>query len=106
MSRIKTREVTDKLFAFVAEFNELFLTSKEKALLVVLLFTMPDVEGLQDLETLRDLNEYYTRALLYEFDVNKRDFTFMSKFKNVSQTHFFIISFLVCEFNSFLNQIS
>lgn len=83
MNRIKTREVTDKLFGFVADFNELFLTSKEKALLVVLLFTMPDVDGIEDLETLRDLNEYYTRALLYEFDVNKRDFTFMNKFKNV-----------------------
>lgn len=83
MNRIKTREITDKLFAFVAEFNELFLTSKEKALLVVLLFTMPDVDGLDDLDTLRDLNEYYTRALLYEFDVNKRDFNFMCKFKDV-----------------------
>jgi hypothetical protein len=83
MNRIKTREVTDQLFAFVGEFNELFLTSKEKALLVVLLLTMPDVDGLEDLATLKDLNEYYTRALLYEFDVNKRDFAFMSKFRNV-----------------------
>lgn len=84
MNRIKTPQITDKLFEFVAEFNELFLTSKEKALLIVLLFTMPDVDSLVEPKTLSDLNEYYARALLYEFDVNKRDLSFMTLFRNVT----------------------
>lgn len=83
MSRVKTRDATDRLFEFVDELNALFLTGKEKALLVVLLFTMPDIEPIEDGDSLRDLNEYYTRALLYEFDVNKRDFAFLGKFRNV-----------------------
>lgn len=85
MNKIKGVEVTDKLFAFVDDFNSLYFSNKEKALLITLLFTMPDVE-LTDPEALKDLNEFFTRSLLYEFDVSKRDFSFMNRFKHVSKT--------------------
>lgn len=108
MSRVKTRDVTDRLFEFVDELNALFLTGKEKALLVVLLFTMPDVELIEDRDSLRDLNEYYTRALLYEFDVNKRDLAFLGKFRNVWKFViyiFWLFSFSGLENSSISKQI-
>ncbi len=54
----------------------------KKALTLTLLFTMPD-SNIQDTNTMSILNEYYTIALLYEFDINRRDFKFITEFKSV-----------------------
>ena len=40
-------------------------------------------ERVSDKETLSDLNEYYTKALLYEFDLHKRNHEFVIKFGQV-----------------------
>ena len=80
MNMIRTKEVADPLFEFMDIFNKLNLTKKEKGLLIALDFTMSDVK-VRDHETLKDLNEYYTRAILYEFDLNNRDYDFFMRFK-------------------------
>ncbi|RNA00497.1 nuclear receptor subfamily 1 group D member 2, partial [Brachionus plicatilis] len=80
MQKIKGKYTTDFLFDFVQEMNDLSMTNKEKALFIVLVFTMPDLE-VEDHENLQDLNEYYTRSILYEFDLNKRDLVFLAKFR-------------------------
>ncbi len=49
---------------------------------MALLFSMPD-DSIQDVNTIQILNEYYTIALLYEFDINRRDFNFITDFKKV-----------------------
>nr|ASL70503.1 nuclear receptor [Brachionus rotundiformis] len=82
MQKIKGKYTTDVLFEFVQEMNDLNMTNKEKALFIVLVFTMPDLD-VEDHENLQDLNEYYTRSILYEFDLNKRDLVFLAKFRRV-----------------------
>nr|ASL70537.1 nuclear receptor [Brachionus calyciflorus] len=82
MQKIKGKYTTDMLFDFVQELNDLNLTNKEKALFIVLVFTMPDLD-VEDHENLQDLNEYYTRSILYEFDLNKRDTYFLARFRRV-----------------------
>nr|ASL70614.1 nuclear receptor [Brachionus koreanus] len=82
MQKIKGKYTTDVLFEFVQELNDLNMTNKEKALFIVLVFTMPDLD-VEDHENLQDLNEYYTRSILYEFDLNKRDLVFLAKFRRV-----------------------
>jgi hypothetical protein len=50
--------------------------------MLALLFSMPD-DTIQDVNTIQILNEYYTIALLYEFDINRRDFKFITDFRKV-----------------------
>jgi hypothetical protein len=82
MNKIKTKAKNDVLFEFAEEFNRLNLTVKEKALLSTLSFTFPE-EKVRDKENLNNINEYYTRAILYEFDLNKRNHEFMIKFGQI-----------------------
>ncbi len=106
-NKIKGKEKTDALFSFAEFFNSLNFTTKEKALLIAYVFTLPGIfsknfliyllillfelnylktkkdQNVQDLNTLRDLNEYYTRALLYEFDLNLRNCEFLANFSKV-----------------------
>lgn len=97
LNKIKGKATTDALFEFVTELNELGLTNKEKALLIVLVFTMPDLE-ISDQANLNDLNEYYTRSILYEFDLSKRDSLFLKKFKKVNFFFFFLLRFSILNF--------
>ena len=113
MNRIKSKEKNDILFEFAEEFNKLNLTLKEKALLSTLCFTFPGKfylnvfffnlknlnflkstknnkeEKVKDKEALTDINEYYTRALLYEFDLNKRNHEFVIRFGQVKPKIYF-----------------
>ena len=41
------------------------------------------LENLEEEKILGDLNEYYTRAILYEFDLSKRDESFILKLSKV-----------------------
>ena len=47
---------------------------------------------------LKDLNEYYTRAILYEFDLNNRDEKFIHKMSKVSGVKISIKKYLFFEF--------
>ena len=109
MNTIRPKDVVDKLFECTRVFNELNMTKKEKAILIVLIFTMSgryinlliklfcyifyenfinlsfkDVDVV-DREKLKDLNEHYTRSILYEFDLNNRDVDFYIKLKKVKK---------------------
>lgn len=42
------------------------------------------METIKDKETLNDLNEHYTRSILYEFDLNKRSHEFVIIFGQVT----------------------
>nr|ASL70502.1 nuclear receptor [Brachionus rotundiformis] len=80
MLRIIGAEMVDIIFKFAHEFNSLKMTTKEMALLYPFVLTIPD-DNYQDPCTISSLNEYYYRTLLYEFDLNKRDGSFLSKWK-------------------------
>jgi len=82
MNRIKSKKKTDAIFDFVEHLNKLNLTTREKCLLIPLVITTHD-ENIEDLATLHVLNEYYTRAALYEFDLNKRDNCFIIELSKV-----------------------
>lgn len=42
------------------------------------------LENIEEEKILGDLNEYYTRAILYEFDLSKRDESFILKLSKVN----------------------
>ena len=83
MNQVVGQEMVNAMFEFAKEFNELFLTQKEIALSFPFVLTLND-ELYSDQPTIRSLNEYYFRALLYEFDLNKRDSKFLVKWNEVS----------------------
>lgn len=56
----------------------------------LLLFILDD--NFEDPATIRSLNEYYYRAILYEFDLNRRSNTFLNKWKNVIFEFDFILN--------------
>jgi hypothetical protein len=108
MSLIRPQEFVDGVFDFMSAFNVLKLSKREKALLIAHILTQPgklivrgqkkiltcfskqyvlykiDVE-VNDGESLKELNQYYTRALLYEFDINIRGVDFYPRLKKVIQ---------------------
>lgn len=82
MLKIIGTEMVDSIFHFAQEFNALKLTSKEIALMYPFVLTMPD-ENYQDPCTISNLNEYYYRTLMYEFDLNKRSVHFVTNWKKL-----------------------
>ena len=46
-------------------------------------------DNFEDAANIKSFNEYYYRAILYEFDLNKRSITFVNQWKKVC-LHFFI----------------
>lgn len=105
MQKIKGKYTTDVLFEFVQDLNDLNMTNKEKALFIVLVFTMPDLD-VEDHENLQDLNEYYTRSILYEFDLNKRDLLFLAKFRRVRNLFIFFIFIFLIKISIFIQNIN
>jgi hypothetical protein len=83
MNKVKGKHLIDNVFEFAESLNALEMTVKEKSLLIPLVITMHD-ENIEDLSTLHVLNEYYTRAILYEFDLNKRDNSFIIDLSKVA----------------------
>lgn len=84
MNLVIGQEMTDDLFSFSTSFNKLGLTTKEMALLYPLVLTGNIYDGtFHDLITVQNLNEYYHRALLYEFDLNLRDDNFIRRVNEV-----------------------
>lgn len=82
MLKIIGHEMVNSIFKFAEEFNALKLTSKEMALMYPFVLTMPD-ENYQDPCTISNLNEYYYRTLMYEFDLNKRNADFVTIWKKL-----------------------
>lgn len=82
MNKVKGKKKTDAVFDFVEQLNALQMTTRERSLLLPLIITMHD-ESIEDLSTLHVLNEYYTRAILYEFDLTKRDNSFIIELSKV-----------------------
>lgn len=80
MERIIGKEMVDSMFKFAEEFNLLKMTSKEIALMYPFVLTVPD-ENFKDVYTIASLNEYYYRALMYEFDLNRRTNVFVNRWK-------------------------
>ena len=106
MNRVVGEEMTNALFEFSEEFNSLNMTTKETALLVPFVLTVPGIififiliqrkynyhyellplkldTGFDDQAIIANLHEYYYRAILYEFDLNRRTDVFISKWKKV-----------------------
>lgn len=81
MNKVKGKKKTDASFELAEVLNGFHMTEKEKALLLPLMMTMHD--NIEKNSILEDLNEYYTRAILYEFDLNKRDESFIMKLSKV-----------------------
>ena len=84
MNKVKGKKKTDAVFDFVEQLNRLQMTTRERSLLLPLIITMHD-ENIDDLSTLHVLNEYYTRAILYEFDLTKRDNSFIIELSKVKK---------------------
>lgn len=82
MVKIIGGEMVDKMFEFAEEFNCLNMTAKEIALMYPLVFTEP-CEMFVDPGTMSNLNEYYYRAIMYEFDLNRRTLTFVNRWRSV-----------------------
>lgn len=82
MLRIIGEEMVDTMFDFANEFNSLKMTTKEIALMYPFILTVPD-EHYKDPYTIASLNEYYFKALMYEFDLNRRNNYFVNRWKKV-----------------------
>ncbi|RMZ98622.1 nuclear receptor subfamily 1 group D member 1-like, partial [Brachionus plicatilis] len=82
MLRIIGQEMVETIFRFAEEFNSLKMTNKEIALMYPFVLTMPD-DNYDDPCTIANLNEYYYRTLMYEFDLNRRNSFFVTKWKSL-----------------------
>ncbi|CAF0911850.1 unnamed protein product [Brachionus calyciflorus] len=74
---IMGENVTKEVFTFYDKLNSLELTDAEIALLIPFYLS---VNNVLNSDLLRELNEYYSRALLYEFSLNRRSQDFIDKF--------------------------
>lgn len=83
MEKISGKPKVDAIFDFANAFNRLDLTVKEKALFLAIVLTIPD-SSMRDLQLLKSLNEHYTKTLLHEFEVSKRNETFILELSKVS----------------------
>lgn len=81
MNKVKGVKKTQATFELAEMLNEANMTEKERALLLPLMMTTCECD--EDYLTLKDLNEYYTRAILYEFDLNNRDESFIIKMSKI-----------------------
>lgn len=77
MTKVKGKKKTDSTFELSEMLNKVGMTGKERALLIPLMLTTTEKE--EEDSILKNLNEYYIRAILYEFDLNKRDDAFILK---------------------------
>ncbi|CAF0710068.1 unnamed protein product [Brachionus calyciflorus] len=70
---------------FYFSLKNLNLTEKELGILIpFFLSSIGNLNQIENKETMKEVFEYYCRALLYEFKCNKRSLEFMNNFKNVS----------------------
>jgi len=79
-------ETAQAIFEFSEPFNQLNLTPKELGLLFPLVFTMPGKytnDSFKEPELIQKLHEYYTKAIVYEMNANKRDKVFLNKLSKV-----------------------
>lgn len=81
MNKVKGKKKTDATFELAEMLNEVQMTEKERALLLPLMMTTCECDD--EYLILKDLNEYYTRAILYEFDLNNRDESFIIKMSKI-----------------------
>ena len=82
MNKISGKPKVDAIFEFANALNSLNLTVKEKALFLAIVLTIPD-NSMRDSQVLKNLNEYYTKSILYEFEVSKRDENFILELSKV-----------------------
>nr|ASL70587.1 nuclear receptor [Brachionus plicatilis] len=76
--------VRDYAFDFYSKFKKLNLTDQEYALLIPIFLTMSTSSSkLESPEILKELSEYYSKALLYEFSLNNRNDEFLENFRKV-----------------------
>ncbi|RNA16748.1 Ecdysone-induced 78C [Brachionus plicatilis] len=72
------QRVKDKVFEFFFALKSLDLTDQEYALLIPFTLTLNE-ENLEEPKILRELGEYYLRALFYELSLSNRDKKFVQK---------------------------
>ncbi|CAF0991456.1 unnamed protein product [Brachionus calyciflorus] len=75
-------KVRDYIFEYIFNLKSLNLTPQEIGLLIPFYFSIFN-ENLEEPDLIREINEYYTRALYYEFNLNHRSTEFMEKFVKV-----------------------
>ncbi|CAF1073998.1 unnamed protein product [Brachionus calyciflorus] len=85
MKRVISNDMIESMFKFADEFNSLKMTTKEVALMYPFVLTVPD-ENYKDPMTISSLNEYYYKALMYEFDLNRRSCLFVNRWKHLVST--------------------
>ncbi|CAF1045978.1 unnamed protein product [Brachionus calyciflorus] len=76
------KKVCDHLFDYVYNLKSLNLVQQELSLLVPFYLSIFN-NNLEDPYSLREINKYYTEALYYEFNVNRRSNEFMEKLVKV-----------------------
>nr|ASL70510.1 nuclear receptor [Brachionus rotundiformis] len=79
---LTSESVRDCAFEFYSNLKSLNLTDQEYSLLIpifLLMFTSND--RLENPQVLKELSEYYSRALLYEFSLNNRTDEFLENFR-------------------------
>jgi hypothetical protein len=91
MNRIIGKLMTDTIFAYEKELHDLEMSLRECAIIltyVITLLTKEQAQVFNDecLSQMNMLNEYYYKALLYEFDMNQRDQNFIDR---VGQVRYF-----------------
>ena len=85
-------KITDYLFQFYRHLNGLNLTSYEMAIIFPFMLTSIDDVSLKNPEVIHTINQYYSRALMYEFSLNRRDINFIDKISEVNYSFFSYIN--------------
>lgn len=82
-NKLRGKEKTDIKFDAAESLNKLNLSLKEKSILCAYLFTIIDEDFNAISNEMNGINEFYKKALLYEFDINNRDENFINLFEKV-----------------------
>nr|ASL70621.1 nuclear receptor [Brachionus koreanus] len=81
---LTSETVRDSAFDFFSKFKKLNLTDQEYALLIPIFLTMFTLNSkLERPEIVKELSEYYSRALLYQFSLNNRNNEFLENFRRM-----------------------
>nr|ASL70509.1 nuclear receptor [Brachionus rotundiformis] len=81
---LTTEDVRNSIFDFFKKLKKLNLTDQESALLIPIFLSIFSFDKpLEKPEILRELSEYYSRAMYYEFTLKNRSHEFITNFSEV-----------------------
>nr|ASL70542.1 nuclear receptor [Brachionus calyciflorus] len=81
-SLVMSKEISNFIFDFSYSIKAMNFTCQEFGLLMPFILSSQD-SSLSDLNLLKEINEFYSKALVYEFNLNRRSIEFVKNFKKV-----------------------